>query len=232
MPKSGYFIAIEGTDGSGKTTQFKLLTRALRRARYPVSTVDFPQYGRPSAYFVEQYLNGRYGVPRAVGPYRGSIFYTLDRYVTAPKVRHWLDQGRVVVSNRFTWSSAAHQGGKLRTAAERRRFWRWLFDLEFRLFEIPKPNLTIILHVPAKLAQRLVAKKPQRRYLLGGLKRDRHESDLAHLQAAERAYLELARFSGAHLVEGVEHGRLLTPAQIHAKVWKIVQSKITITPQK
>jgi len=226
MAKRTLFIAIEGTDGSGKGTQFKLLVRALRRVGTQVGTLDFPRYGRPSAYFVEQYLNGRYGTPKQVGPYRGSIFYVLDRYVAAPEVRHWLNEGRVVVANRYTWSSAAHQGGKLKTLAERKKYWRWLFDLEFKMFEIPKPDLTIILHMPAAQAQALVHKKQTRSYLKRGTKLDLHEADLKHLRAAERTYLELARLSGARLVECVEEGRLLTPEEIHRKVWRIVNSKL------
>lgn len=218
MAKRGLFIAIEGTDGSGKTTQFNLLVRSLRRMGRQVSVVDFPQYGRPSAYFVEQYLNGRYGTAKQVGPYRGSIFYTLDRYVTAPKIRHWLKQGRVVVANRYTWSSAAHQGGKLKTAAARRKYWQWLFGLEFKVFQIPKPNMVIILHMPAKVAQTLIGNKPKRRYITRPGQKDIHEADLKHLASTEHVYLELARLSRARLIECVEGRRLLTPKEVHRKV--------------
>lgn len=226
MKQRGLFIAIEGTDGSGKTTQAKLLVRALRRAGYPVATVDYPRYGQPSAYFVEQYLNGRYGTAKAVGPWRGSLFYALDRFAEAHRVRRWLGQGRVVVANRFTWSNAAHQGGKVAGAAARKKFWRWLFNLEFKALGIPKPNLTIVLHVPARLAQALVSRKPARRYLKAGIKRDLHEADLKHLKAAEQVYLALAKFSGARLVECVERGRLLAPKEVHQRVWRAVRPRL------
>ncbi|MBI5465895.1 MAG: thymidylate kinase [Candidatus Kerfeldbacteria bacterium] len=224
MPKRGFFIALEGTDGSGKTTQFKLLVRALRRAGRQVQTVDFPRYGQPSAYFVEQYLNGRYGTAREVGARRASLFYALDRFAVAPQIQRWLRQGRVVVANRYTWSNAAHQGGKMTDLRQRRRYWKWLFDLEFKLLSIPQPDLTLLIHMSAATAQRLVDKKGSREYLKG-VKRDIHEADLRHLREAEAAYLELARRYKLFKIECTASGRLLTPAQIHRKVWQIVKTK-------
>ena len=222
----GSFIVIEGTDGAGKATQFKLLVQALQKIGHKVGTVDFPQYGRPSAYFVEQYLNGVYGTAKQVGPYRGSLFYALDRYVAAPQIREWLTQGRIVIANRYTWSNAGHQGGKILNSAKRRAYWKWLFDLEFKLLGIPKPDLTIVLHMPAKQAQLLVDKKMRRKYIKTKAKRDLHENDLKHLQAAEATYLQLARLSRAKLVECVEKGRLLTPIEIHRKVLIIVRKNL------
>src|SRR5262245_51892314 len=99
--RAGTFIVIEGTDGSGKGTQFDLLCERLRQAGYDIATFDFPQYGSPSSYFVKQYLNGEYGTSADVGPYTASLFYALDRYEAAPKIREALDKGRIVVSNRF-----------------------------------------------------------------------------------------------------------------------------------
>ena len=74
----GTFIVIEGTDGSGKSTQFARLTERLVQEGYDVATFDFPQYDQASSYFVQQYLNGKYGTAEEVGPYTGSLFYALD----------------------------------------------------------------------------------------------------------------------------------------------------------
>lgn len=226
MTKRGFFIALEGTDGSGKTTQFKLLVQALRRAGKRVEVVDFPQYGKPSAYFVEQYLNGAYGPSRSVTPYQASLFYALDRFAARDKLLSWLKQGKVVVVNRFTLSNAAHQGGKIPSAPARRKYWQWLFDLEYGTLGLPKSNLTILLHMPAKTAQALVLNKARRKYLKRGAKRDIHEADLGHLKAAEQQYLALAKIVKAKVVECVEYGKLLTPKEIHSKVWQIVNRKI------
>ncbi len=221
MLKSSKFILIEGTDGSGKGTQVGLLRRALKRQGYKVEVIDFPQYNKPSAYFVAKYLNGGYGTSVEVGAYRASLFYALDRYDVVPQIKKYLTEGKIVIANRLTLSSAAHQGGKIKSSRERKNFWRWLFDLEYNLLGIPRPNLTIVLHMPAKVAQKLVDKKAARRYLKKG-KRDIHEADIKHLKAAEKTYLELAKLQKAQLVECVEKGQLLTPNEIHNKIIKII----------
>jgi dTMP kinase len=64
----GTFIVIEGTDGSGKGTQFKMLVDRLRKDGHDVALFDFPQYDEPSSYFVKEYLNGKYGTAEEVGP--------------------------------------------------------------------------------------------------------------------------------------------------------------------
>ncbi|MGH9857218.1 MAG: dTMP kinase, partial [Acidobacteriota bacterium] len=72
--QKGIFIVIEGTDGSGKGTQFKKLVERLESEGHEVATFDFPQYDLPSSYFVKEYLNGKYGTTEQVGPYTGSLF--------------------------------------------------------------------------------------------------------------------------------------------------------------
>ncbi len=218
--KKGLFIAIEGTDGSGKTTQFKLLVKALKRAGYKIATADFPQHNKPAAYFVDKYLNGSYGTAQTVGPYRGSFFYALDRYDASFQIKKWLAEDKIVVTNRYVLSNAGHQGGKIKKSSEQKRYWRWLFDLEYRLFGIPKPDINVLLHMPARVAQKLVDKKKARAYV-GGKKRDLHEADLEHLQQAERAYRDLAKIYDISIVECVKN-KILTPKEIHYKVWRVV----------
>ena len=88
--KQGRLIVIDGTDGTGKTTQTALLVKRLKKEGYPVSIADFPRYGLPSAYFVEQYLNGRYGTADEVDPHAASLFYALDRYDASQNLKKQL----------------------------------------------------------------------------------------------------------------------------------------------
>jgi dTMP kinase len=228
MKKKGTFIVIEGTDGSGKTEQFKRLVARLRRAGAAtgrgVATVDFPQYDKPSSYFVREYLNGKYGGWRDVGPYRASLFYALDRFDVRPLMERHLAAGRVLVANRYLPSSMGHQGAKIAGSAERSKFFRWLYDLEYNILGIPRPDLTLILHVPAAVAQKLVDQKGSREYV-GGAKRDIHEADVRHLKQAERTYRSIAKTfpRDFRLVECYEKGRLLSIAEIHERVWHIVK---------
>ena len=100
--KKGLFVALEGTDGSGKTTQFKKLKDRLEKEGREVEVFDFPQYEQDSSFFVKEYLNGKYGSQQDVGPYTASLFFALDRYQASAKIREALEQGKIVLTNRFT----------------------------------------------------------------------------------------------------------------------------------
>lgn len=219
---TGCFITIDGIDGSGKTVQTELLLNHLRQAGRPFETISFPQYGKKSAGSVEEYLNGWYGTAESVGSYRSSIFFAVDRYAASTTIKGWLAEGKVVVANRYVTSNMAHQGGKIKDPAERKKFLNWNDELEYGIFNIPRPDLSIILHVPAAVAQSLVDRKEAREYLQG-VKRDIHENDLNHLQNAEKIYLEIANsYPGFKLIECVNNDRLLPPEAIHNQLWPMI----------
>src|SRR2546423_12717689 len=130
MRQKGKFIVLEGTDGSGKTTQFKKLIDRLEK-EHEVTTFDFPQYAKPSSYFVKEYLNGRYGTLAEVGPYRASIFYALDRFDVGREISKWLKEDKIIVSNRYVSSNMGHQGAKIKDIKERKEYFKWIDQFEF-----------------------------------------------------------------------------------------------------
>lgn len=221
------FIVLEGTDGSGKTEQFKKLAAKLIADDYEIATFDFPQYDKPSSYFVKEYLNGRYGSWEETGPYKASLFYALDRFDVGRQLKSVLAEGRIVISNRYVGSNLGHQGSKIRDDAERRKFFEWDYHLEYDILGIPRPDLNIFLHMPAVIAQALVDEKGAREYV-GGVKRDIHEADINHLKNAEKAYLEMVKLfpKDFKLVECVENGKLLSIEKIHEKVWAVVRAAV------
>lgn len=210
--KRGKFIVIEGTDGSGKQTQAGLLVERMLETGLEVSTFSFPQYGQKCAGPVEDYLEGRYGSPDEVGPYRASVLYAVDRFAVSHQIRAELDSGRNVVCDRYVASNMGHQGSKIADATERFNYYRWTLEFEFGLFDIPRPDQNIILHVPAQTAIQLLESR--------GQQLDAHESDQEHLFAAERTYLEIAKnFSGYNLIECAPDGNLMSREEIHEMVW-------------
>lgn len=212
----GRFFVIDGTDGSGKATQTKLLISRMLRENLPVQTITFPQYGQKSAGPVEEYLAKKFGEPDQVGSRRASIFYAVDRYAASGKITDWIDEGNHVVADRYVASNMGHQGSKERRKEERMAFYKWNDELEYGTFKIPRPDLNIILHVPAAVSMQLIEKR--------GNQKDAHEN-LEHLTAAENTYLEIAStFPGFRLIECVEDGKLLSPEKVHEKVWDAVQS--------
>jgi len=225
MRKKGKFIVIDGTDGSGKATQTEILRKKLVKARCRVFVEDFPQYGQKSAGLVEEYLNGKFGSAKELGPYIPSMFYAVDRFAAAKRIRKNLESGAIVISNRYTSANMGHQGGKILNRQGRKKYFQWLFDLEYKFFKIPKPDLTVILHMPAAVAQSLVDKKSARSYIKGK-KRDLHEADLKHLKQAEKTYIEMSKLFHYPLIECFEKGRILTREEIADKLYAKVLKKL------
>lgn len=218
MP-AGRFIVIEGSDGSGKGTQFKLISDRLAAEGHDVATYDFPQYDQPSSYFVREYLNGNYGSADELGAYTPSLFFALDRFQAAQNIKKDLTAGKIVLSNRFIGANMAHQGQKIDDPAERSRYYEWLYDLEFGILGIPKPDLNIVLLVPADIAQQLVDQKEARSYT--DKKRDIHEADLNHLRRAVAAYESLCRQfpDSFQPIQGVVDGKLLPIPDVTDLIW-------------
>ena len=204
----------------------KELKKKLQEEGFKVSVFDFPQYEKPSAWFVEQYLNGKFGSLDEVGPYEAAVFYAIDRYAVKREIEDALQAGRLVISNRYVTASMGHQGAKITDKDKRQKFFQWLDKFEYEILGIHRPDLNIILHVPAEISQSLVDKKGYRGYV-GGQRRDLHESNLEHLKLAEQVYLQMAeQFPHFYLVECFVSGKLLSPEEIHAKIWQLVLEKI------
>lgn len=214
----GKFIVLEGTDGCGKGTQTELLINYLKEKNIPVKKLDFPNYEHPGAYFVEQYLNGKYGSAQQVSAELASLFFALDRFDLKNQILESLHQGEILVSNRYVSSNAGHQGGKIREVKKRKDFLDWLYNLEYGICGIPKPDCQIYLHTPAEIAQELVDKKSAREYL-NGKKRDIHEQDKEHLKNAEESYNYLfEKETGWEKVECMNQNEILSVEEIHNKI--------------
>lgn len=226
MDYSGKFIVIEGTDGSGKGTQFKLLKKRLEDEGYDVATFDFPQYEQPSSHFIRKYLNGEYGGVDEVGPYTGSLFFALDRYEASRDIRTALENGKVVLANRFTGSNMAHQGTKFSHPEERRGYFIWLDNLEFGQLKIPRPDVNFVLRVPADTAQTLVDQKEARSYT--DKKRDLHEADIHHLQKSVEVYDDLCNLfpQDFERIDCVRSGELMSIENVHKLVWEKVHAML------
>jgi len=219
----GTFITLEGIDGTGKATQLGLLESRLQSAGYDVVTFDFPRYVEPSSYFIKQYLNGAYGGLGDVSPYTESLFYALDRFEAAPAIRAALEEGKIVVANRFSGSSFAHQGAKIANTQERTGFYIWLDNLEFQLLGIPRPTLNIILQTSVPTAQALIDKKPSRSYT--AKQRDLHENDPIHLASAAQIYQELAQLfpRDFQVIDCLRGGEMVSPEVVSGLVWGKVE---------
>jgi len=218
---SGKLIVIDGTDGSGKTTQLNLLKNKLEAEGYEVMVADFPQYNQKSAGLVEEYLSGKYGQAEEITPYQASIFYAADRYDASFKIRSWLKDGKIVLANRYTSANIGHQGCKIDNPLERQVFFNWLYDLEYKIFNVPKPDLSLILHVDPAIAQQLAKQRSREDW--NGKTTDIHEENLNHLKKASEVYLEIANtLPDFKLIKCSNQQGILSREEIHFLIWLTV----------
>ena len=156
---SGKLIVFEGTDGSGKATQARILAERLRSAGVPFQEIDFPRYGNPFAEPARLYLNGALGArPEDVSACAASTLYAIDRYASYKE--DWgaaYEAGRLILANRYTTSNAVHQASKL-PAEEREGFLDWLFDLEYNRLGLPRPDLVLYLDLPTEISGQIFMK--------------------------------------------------------------------------
>ncbi len=226
MARRGKLIVIDGTDGSGKATQTDLLVRHLRRDGKKVKVVDFPDYysnffGR----FIGHCLSERYYDFVKVHPKIASVLYAADRFESSEKMKRWLSEGNIVIANRYASANQIHQGGKISNPKKRENFLKWLAEMEYKVFKIPKPDKVFYLNVPIPVVLKLINernKKGERGYL--GKKKDAHEKDVRFLQNSRKSALWLAgREKGWVKIQCVQKRKMLPPADIHEVIYEKVK---------
>lgn len=220
----GLFIAIEGGDGSGKSTQADLLATYLESQGKKVHRQKFPQYGQDSAYYVEKYLNGEYGQTNDVPADLGVLPYAIDRYAASASIRELLaDDETIIICDRYMGSNLAHQGAKIDDATEREEFYERTMTTEYDVLGIPKASINIVLLLPTELAQKNVDNRADRTYT--DKKRDIHEADTEHLNKAKANYEELCQLYAEEFVAIQcldENGTMRSIESIQADVRSLV----------
>ena len=224
MDKQGRLIVLEGTDGSGKSTQFQLLCRRLEAAGKPFHRLVFPQYQEPSSALVRMYLGGAFGShPEDVGPYAASTFYAVDRYASYKEDwGGWYEEGGLVVTDRYTTANAVHQTAKL-PEGERLAYLDWLFHFEYGLMGLPRPDLVLYLDLPAELSAALRRQREQET----GAAADIHEADEAYLRACRANGTRVAAYSGWQVIRCDRDGLVRPVEDIHREIWAAVSGLLS-----
>lgn len=222
---AGKLIVLEGTDGSGKSTQFRLLCDRLQREGAAFQKLVFPQYSEPSSALIRMYLAGEFGShPSDVNPYAASTFYAVDRYAALKKV--WgegYEAGGLVLSDRYTTSNAVHQGGKL-PAGEQPAFFDWLFDFEYHKLGLPEPDVVIYLDMPTEESVKLLRARESATHTRG----DIHEVDESYLASCRQTALRAAEHCHWRRVSCVDRsGQVRGIEDIHREIWDIILQSIS-----
>ncbi len=223
----GKLFVIDGTDGSGKQTQFERLQKHLNEDKIEYKTVSFPNYESPSSSLVKMYLSGEFGNdPKAISPYIASTFYAADRYATYKKeFEEYYQNGGIILADRYTTANMVHQAGKIEDEAEREKFINWLFDLEFNLYGIPKPTEVFFLNMPTQMAQKLMKNRENK--FSHTQEKDIHERNAKHLEESYKAACSVSKKYGWYEIRCVENENLRTIDEIHEEIYEEVKRKIS-----
>lgn len=207
--RKGRLIVFEGTDGSGKATQAKLLYKYFKKQKTPAELISFPNYKSTWGKVIARYLKGEFGNATEVDPYLASILYAGDRLLASKKIFKWLSAGKIVVCDRYTASNIAHQAAKLKIGQQ--KFIDWLENFEYEQNGLPRENIVIFLSVPVNMSQKLMK----------GRKLDSHENNKKYLAEVAKVFENLAKRKNWKRINCFDGGLLLDKQTIHDEVLDI-----------
>ena len=216
------FVVLEGLDGSGKSTQIKLLREYLNNEGIKQEYLHFPRMESPVyGDLIARFLRGELGSNNSVDPYLVALIYAGDRNDASAMIRSWLEKDYFVLVDRYVISNIAFQCAKLKSPEEKQKLNDWILHLEYEYFKIPVPDLNIFLDVPFEFTKAQLSSEREgddRSYLLGA--KDIHEDDLDFQQKVKQVYLEYGskqkNFSLVNCSSG--DGKVLAPQLIFEKI--------------
>ena len=216
----GKLIVIEGTDGSGKSTQFGMMSQHLEADGIAFKHLVFPRYSEESSALIRMYLGGQFGTnPTDVNAYAASSFYAVDRYASYKMDwGKWYEDGGLVLSDRYTTSNAVHQASK-ETGEAREQYLHWLYDFEYNKLGLPRPDLVIYLDVPTDFTEKMM----RHREASTNTTADIHEKDLAYLATCRQTGRAAAAYYGWKVINCVRDGKMRTIEDIHEEIYAAVK---------
>lgn len=222
-------FVIEGVDGAGKSTQIKLLNDFFTKKGYSCEYMHFPRTNTP--YFGEliaRFLRGEFGSLDNVDPYLVAMLYAGDRKDASELISDWLEKGRIVLLDRYTYSNIAYQCAKLKVRSDQVKLMNWILDLEFRHFAIPQPDLNIFLDVPSAFTEINLSKTRMgndRDYLNGN--KDIHEESMTFQKNVRNVYLEVSKRDNRLAVIDCSssRGEMLNPSEIFELIIKVFKER-------
>lgn len=217
----GKFIVIEGTDGSGKKTQAKILCEKLNEAGINCIVQSFPNYDSPACTPVKMYLNGEFGDIGCLDAYQANSLYAVDRLCTMMGLKDHIENGGSIVFDRYVESTMLHQAALIENQEERDKFLDYVNDFEFGKLKLPKPDLVIFLDVPVEVSKKLADSREEYK---SGNKKDILEQDISHLTKAYNSGKYVANKYGWTQISCLnESGNLKSIEEISNDIFEVVK---------
>lgn len=229
----GKLIVVEGTDCSGKETQTRLLEERLNSENIKTKRISFPWYDSPTGKIIGACLLGKPQMCEELLKTEHSFFpegggnvdslvagclYGADRRYNLPMINKLLEEGYVLLVDRYVTSNMAHRGGMIESLDDRIKFYKKMELFEYEILELPRPDMTLLLYLPYEYACEL---KKHREELP-----DEAESNIDYLKRGESAYLELANLYNFDVVNCVSDGSIRTIENINDEVYTKVKKLV------
>ncbi|MDD2238669.1 MAG: thymidylate kinase [Bacilli bacterium] len=221
----GKIIVIEGTDCSGKETQARLLVDKLNKEGKKIVFMSFPMYDTPTGEIIAANILGKsdYGkctFPEGttnIPPKVAALYYAADRLYNVNLIREYLDQGYIIIMDRYVESNMGHQGAKFDNENDKIEMLLWLEHLEFQMLDLPKPDKVIFLYLPYKYGKELRCKRKEK---------DGAERDSNHLINAEKTYFLMAERYKFNTINCVANKKIRPIEDINNELYDIVSDYI------
>lgn len=220
----GKLIAIDGVDASGKQTHTTMLFDKLSSDGYNVRKISFPAYESPSSELVKMYLSGEFGdKPEDVNAYAASSFFAADRFASfrTDWKEFYEKSDSVIIADRYTSSNMIHQASKIDDLDEKDKFLDWLFELEYKVYGIPKPDVTFFLDMPVDFAKKLMQDR-ENKFDNSDVK-DIHERNKEYLEKSYNNACYIAdKFSWEHIL-CVQNEAIRSIEEINNEIYSLVK---------
>lgn len=219
----GKLYVIDGTDASGKQTQFEKLQQRLKQENIDFRTVSFPNYDSPSSSLVKMYLSGEFGEnAKEISPYIASTFYAVDRYATyKTELEEYYNNGGIILADRYTTANMVHQAGKIKDEKEREKFLNWLWDFEFNLYKLPVPTKVFFLNMPPEFAFELMKNRENK--FTHEAQKDIHERDKNHIIDSYNAACDVAKKYNWVTIDCIKDNKIRTIEEIHEDIFSQIK---------
>ncbi len=217
-------IVVDGGANIGKATQADMLMNRLINEGYQVGKMDFPRYNQNTVgHFINEFIDSKNPALNTLPPKAFAVLFAADRFESKKQIEEWIAEGRIIIFDRYVSASMLHQGSKIADIDDREEFLRWVEHVEYDIFGMPRPDVTVYLDVPPNESDKLLGYVEEL-----GVKVVNEESaaKIDQAKVSDCAKYLAALNQNWVTIQCLENGELRKRDEIHEEVYTAVKQKV------